>query len=640
MRESQHRFVGLACIVLLGSATFAACGSLDPRKVTRGPEFSAAGGEDGEAGNGPGPGPGPNAGGSSSMGGEMGNPFGGQLFIGGAPPVLDGPPEVEEVDPVDMATDVDVDGEVSLLFTEAMDPATVTETSVQLLSGGEPVSGSVSLDEMNGLVATIDPTRRLALAASYEVNVSTDVTDTTGTALEEAFTSSFTTRDGAWEVTNSSFVADPATNWYMYNEAFLAVDGRGNALVAWQQPDATLSNQAVWARWHRATTGWQDAVQLSSGMNYASYARIAANESGDAVAVWYEYNEALAKYDILARRFVNGAWSAAPEPVQGDLMMANMYTGPFVQMRGDRVLVWWTYSYQSGTNYYDYLYAQSATVTGAWPTTPQYVGSVSSTENIGQSALAMDSAGNGMLVYQLGSSSANALHFAKYVAATDAWEPPAPVPNATNVLYDTPAVALDESGAAMVAWRNGTGNYDLVASRYTKARGFAMPATLDDLDTQPQVSYSNPIATDGTNFFVTWSQDVGATANAYGARYSTADGAWSPATLLSDGDTGLGQPPSMVADAQGNAMSIWLQGDAIYENMMYDYSAVQFKYARFQASEAAWQGPAVMVGNKNYDRYHGHSSAVGANGMIAVLSYFEGDYNTSTPAEPWLHVFR
>lgn len=640
MRESLHRYLGLASVLLLAAATFAACGGLDPRKVSRGPRFEDGGEPGSNAGSPP-----VSSGGSNAQGGDPGNPFGGQLFTGGAPPVLEGPPEVVQVDPADGAVEVELSTNVSLLFSEALDAATVTEDSVQVLDGDAPVAGEVSLDDQDGILATFNPTRALALACTYNVSVSTAVTDRGGAALGQAFSSSFTTRDGAWDVTDTPFVGDP-NNWGLYSEAFLAVDGRGNALVVWPEYDANTGQYAFWGRWHRATTGWQDGVQLSTGEinGFSPRAGVAANESGDAVVVWSEYDSMTSQYQVMARRFTGGAWSAAPEPIQGDLMITQgIYTGPQVKMSGDRIVVWWVYTYQSGSYYYDYLYSQSTTVDGGWDPSPQYVGSTSSTENINAGTLALDSAGNGMLVYTLNSAAGYSLYFAKHVGATQAWEQAAPIPNATNVTYDAPAVALDEAGAAMVAWRNGGTGNDLTASRYTKAKGFAMPATLDELDTAPQLSYSNPIATDGTNFFISWVQTVGSTGNVYGARYDTAGGAWSAATLLSDGDTGVNYASSTVADPHGNGMAIWLQGDAVYTNNMYDYSAVEFKYARFSAAEGDWLAPQVIAGNKPYDQYRGHRSAVAQNGIVAVLNYTDGhndSMNMYVPGQPLVSVFR
>jgi hypothetical protein len=637
MRESLHRYLGIASVLLLGAAMFAACGGLDPRKVSRGPRFEDGGEPSSNAGSPP-----VSSGGSSAQGGEPGNPFGGQLFTGGAPPVLDGPPEVVEVEPADMTTEVSVDVDVSVLFSEAIDPATVTEDSLQLSNLGTPVSARLSLDEESQLFATVSPTRRLSLAAKYDVDVSTDVTDTTGTPLAAAFASSFTTRDGEWAVTDSKFVDDPATNWYSYGEGFMTIDGRGNTLVAWQQYESVSQTNQIYARWHRATTGWQDAVQVSAAPNSTGYPSIAANESGDAVIVWMQYNSVSSTYEIYGRRYVSGAWSAAPEPIHGDLAMANgpnQNQGPYVKMRGDRVVVWWVYPYYNGSYYYDYLYAQSATVDGAWRTSPQPLEYASSTENIGPSSLAMDPTGNGMLVYVMAGTT-SALRFAKYVAGTDSWEQGAPVTGAESIVNNynaRPAVAVDDSGAAMVAWRSSAN--DLVASRYTKAKGFGTAAPLEELATDVSVSPHNFLASDGRDFFISWGQLVGSTLNAYAAHYSSTGGAWSAAQLVSDGDTGINAAPTLVADPQGNAAALWIQGEPMGPTYD-DYSAVQSKVARYLASEAEWATPATVSGGIRYNPYIEPESAVAANGIIAWLVYYAGNYTSEDPHEPLLHVFR
>lgn len=641
MRESLHRYLGIASLLLVGSATFAACGGLDPRKVTRGPRFEDGGEPGSNAGSPP-----VSSGGSNGSAGDVGNPFGGQLFTGGAPPVLEGPPEVVEVDPADMATDVDVDSDVALLFSEAIDSATVNDDSVQLLDGGLALAGEVSFDAQTELIASFEPSRRLSLAATYEVSVSTDVTDRGGAALAQAFTSTFTTRDGTWEVVGEPFVAD-ATQWGGYDKAFVTVDGRGNTLVVWPAYDPIAGNYVFWGRWHRVTTGWQDAVQLSVGAieYFEPHASLAADESGDAIVVWKEQNAVSPYYsEVYARRYVNGSWSAAPEPLHGTLTMDNMYGDPHVSMRDGRIVVWWSYTYQGNGYSYDYVYGQSATAEGPFATNPAYIRSAYN-QSVGYGSLAIDGAGNGLLVFSVNNAGVNSLEFGKYVAATDAWEEAAPIPDAVNTYDGYPSVAVDDDGAAMVVWRNAAVKGDLTASRYTKARGFATPVTLDELDAVPVLPYdSNALASDGTDFFISWVQLVGATGNVYGAHYSTANGAWSSATLLSDGDTGVDYPPRTVADRHGNAMSLWVQGNIIYNPPDYlaDYSAVEFRTARFLASESAWQASQSVARGLEFDPYHGHDAAVGANGIVALLNYRDAVYvePTSTPAEPWLNVFR
>jgi hypothetical protein len=628
MTQSHYRWVGLASVLLVSISSFAACGGLDPRKVTRGPDYSAGGDEN--TGNAPNAG-----GGSDSGGGEPSvNPFGGNFDLGGAPPVVDGPPEVVKVDPEDAATDVDVNTNVSFLFNEAINPGTVSDETVQLLDGATPVDGKVTLNQ--DVIGTFEPSRRLALATTYTTSVSSDVTDTTGQALAAPFTSSFTTRDGQWEV-DDPFVENPGMEWNYYTStADVAVDARGNVLVIWAQSDGLN------ARWYRQATGWQAPVVLSTAnANLTEHHSVAVSPDGEAFVVWAELAATNDRYDIMARRFVGGAWRDAPEIATGEVSIPQSpNAGPFVAIQGGRALVWWQHVTDSTESYY-YIYAQTATIDGPWLTNAAYIDYAHSASNsLGRyMPLGMDSSGNAMLVYNKVSSANNLgqLHYAKFIAATADWEQSAPITGATGVGYSSAfGVALDNTGAAAVVWPTSGPAFDLVASRYTKAKGFTMPVPLDDLDTPASVDARNGIVTDGTDFVVSWAQTVGSTNNVYSSRYSTAEGVWLPGVLVSDGDTGINGRPRTVADEHGNCLILWTQASA---SSAVSNEDTEFRFSRWRAGSSAWAASGLIADGKNYDHNLFAAAPAASNGTIALVTQDIGNY-VDRPGEPFLNIFR
>ena len=207
----------LGVVGLTFTLGFAACGGLDGRKVTRGPDEPVGGEAAGGNGN--------SNGGSNAVGGADGGeppidkPFGGETFTGGAPPVLDGPPEVLQVNPADAEADVDPIGTMALRFSEGLDEATVTSDNIQLLDGGSAVDGKLTY---SGVVSTFTPKRRLSLLATYDVSVTTGVTDVGGNPLKEPFASSFTVRDGEWTAQGSIFT-----------DATIAAPSASTAALTW-----------------------------------------------------------------------------------------------------------------------------------------------------------------------------------------------------------------------------------------------------------------------------------------------------------------------------------------------------------------------------------------------------------------------
>ena len=95
--------------------------------------------------------------------------------------------------PAPLATGVAPRALVRATFSRALDPATVTTTSVRLAtSDGTSVPASVSYDA-SSTSATLTPTSALALATTYTATVTTAVTAADGTPLTAAVTWSFST---------------------------------------------------------------------------------------------------------------------------------------------------------------------------------------------------------------------------------------------------------------------------------------------------------------------------------------------------------------------------------------------------------------------------------------------------------------
>ncbi|WP_317164797.1 DUF4082 domain-containing protein [Hymenobacter ginkgonis] len=107
------------------------------------------------------------------------------------------PPTVATTTPATNATGVGIAAAISVTFSEDLDPASVSGTTLQLLSGSTPVAATVSYSASN-LTATLTPTAPLAYATSYTLTVkggSTDprIKDLAGNALAASYSTSFTT---------------------------------------------------------------------------------------------------------------------------------------------------------------------------------------------------------------------------------------------------------------------------------------------------------------------------------------------------------------------------------------------------------------------------------------------------------------
>jgi hypothetical protein len=102
------------------------------------------------------------------------------------------PPEIVRTSPSTGRTDVALNVQVTVVFTEPIDPTTITTSSLALLRGGNPVPGNV-LVSADRLSAEFIPVGQLDPETEYVLAVDRTIRDFDGDALAESFVVSFTT---------------------------------------------------------------------------------------------------------------------------------------------------------------------------------------------------------------------------------------------------------------------------------------------------------------------------------------------------------------------------------------------------------------------------------------------------------------
>jgi Tol biopolymer transport system component len=105
------------------------------------------------------------------------------------------PPVVVRTEPPPKKRDVPLNAVLLLVFSEPIDPATVTDVSVQLSQGGALVAGTLAFGDAAHLTVTFTPAASLAAGLEYTLLLTQDVTDLDGTTMEAPVTVTFTTAD-------------------------------------------------------------------------------------------------------------------------------------------------------------------------------------------------------------------------------------------------------------------------------------------------------------------------------------------------------------------------------------------------------------------------------------------------------------
>ena len=124
--------------------------------------------------------------------------------------------EVVAISPADEAINVSCLTDIVVTFNRSVDPATVTASSFQVTG----LTGDIVVD---GAVVTYMPLAILTPDAGYTVAIATDITDTEGVALGQAFLSTFTAIASTGEP-----VADAGGDTDVYMRATVALDGTGS----------------------------------------------------------------------------------------------------------------------------------------------------------------------------------------------------------------------------------------------------------------------------------------------------------------------------------------------------------------------------------------------------------------------------
>ena len=110
-------------------------------------------------------------------------------------PVDTTPPTVVATNPMAAAPNVALNATVQANFSEALDPATLSNASFTLAQGTTPVTGAVVYGP--GRLATFTPASPLVASKSYTATLSTAVKDVAGNAMANPFAWSFTTGSAA-----------------------------------------------------------------------------------------------------------------------------------------------------------------------------------------------------------------------------------------------------------------------------------------------------------------------------------------------------------------------------------------------------------------------------------------------------------
>lgn len=335
----------------------------------------------------------------------------------------------------------------------------------------------------------------LALSAPYAATLPAIVVDPTG-----ATTVAWSETDGVWwSMWARRYV--PGVGWGAPGlietddtghaiAVEMAVDASGNVTAVWTQDDSM--NVYVYANRYTDGVGWGTATKIQSDlMQSTAFPHVAMDASGNALAVWSEYDGT--RMNIWARLYSVGVgWGTAALIETDDTGNA---TEPRIAMNtgGEALVVW----QQDG----DEMIRANRYVPGmGWGTATPIEGAGTGQATLG--GIAIDSDGDAIAVWMRGTYPATDTWANRYVADVG-WGTAQLIETGSGGVRGT-RVVMDPSGDAVAVWSQQDGaRYHVRARPYVNGTGWD-PVELAECDAVGDAQLAD-VAMDGSgNVVAVW----------------------------------------------------------------------------------------------------------------------------------------
>ena len=406
-------------------------------------------------------------------------------------------PTVSSTSPVNSATAVARDSIITATFDEDIFAITVDAASFTLANpAAGDIPGSVSFDGTNN-VASFIPGSSLAILTAYTATLSTAITDLSGNALATNYSWSFTTADGAW-VGAELIETDDAGPAYTPQ---IAVDSNGNALAVWSQSDS------IWANRFDGTS-WGSAELIET--NDAGSARgpqIAFDSNGNALAVWWQSDGE--HFSIWANRFDGSGWGSA-ELIETDNTGDAARPQIAFDSNGNALAVW----FQSDDAHFGFSIWANRFDGSSWGSAE-----LIETDTAGSARdpqIAVDSNGNALAVWYQDDGA----HLGIWANRFDgtSWGSAELIETDDAGTARDPQIAFDSNGNALAVWRQSDGaNLSIWANRFDGSNwGSAVLIETDDAGDaeHPQIAFDS-----NGNALAVWSQFDGSLNSIWANRF-------------------------------------------------------------------------------------------------------------------------
>ena len=336
----------------------------------------------------------------------------------------------------------------------------------------------------------------------------------------------------------------------------VAVDADGNAIVVWVEAGATANR--VWASRYVPTAGWEEPELIEVvDVGGARFPKIAVSPDGDAIVVWQQSDGV--RSNIMASRFApTDGWSA-PELVETSDLSGAFDPDVSIDPAGNAIAVW-TQSDGEWINVWSNRFSPAA----GWGT-PETI--ATDDDRIPESPrVALDTSGNAVVVWhQRSSDPALRGVWSNRYAPTMGWSAAVRIDSMPGNSGLFPKLAMDPSGNAIAVWAQG----GIWANRFTPSNGWGDPeplATPDEDDDNTPIDPQVGVDRHG-NAIVAWRLiSLSSNPEPVLASRFTASVGWAPPVQIDAGDDRTTRQHTLGVDPDGRAIAVWVVRASIWAN--------------------------------------------------------------------------
>lgn len=339
----------------------------------------------------------------------------------------------------------------------------------------------------------------------------------------------------------------------------VALDAGGDAVAAWVGEDAKTGEYSIQVATREGVSGAWSKPKVLQGLKSTLVTEprpdVAMNARGEAVVVWQKYVGP--NSNVEASVWSAGRWGA-PETVSKEAVAMHVAEAG-IDAAGDATAAWEQVA-EIGTETYIRAAVASRPAGGKWEKTPTFL-----SQNPGSAIephLAENAAGEAVVIWERPPSGEELVEASTRSGPTAPWSSPAQLSaEATGKGEPAPQqVGIDAHGDAVAVWSRLEGKQDIVeavvgrvptdkwgASETISAKGNATEET-------PQVAVDESGAA-----VIVWPQWNGTNEVVVGVSGSAVSGTWGPpAQVSANGENG--EQAGVAIDSQGDAAAVWLRG--------------------------------------------------------------------------------